>query len=248
MVIYKTTNLRNGKYYIGKQKKYTKKYFGSGSALKFALKKYGRKNFRKDILEICHSEAELQEKELAWIDKVDAVNDKNCYNLVRETSANKHRSYDDPEYRNKLSCRVKIAMHRPETYAKVVQNNSGENNPMYGKYRSDEFKRMVSEIHRGKQLSAETKRRISKSHCGLSPSPETKEKMKMSQVKRWDTIKIEVNWEKRRIFNSRASFVKFIREYNRGIPLGRVRGMGAKRINWKRALRGEYAFIKIIQK
>ena len=124
----------------------------------------------------------------------------------------------------------------------------GINNPMYGKYRSDEFKRMVSEIHRGKQLSAETKRRISKSHCGLSPSPETKEKMKMSQVKRWDTIKIEVNWEKRRIFNSRASFVKFIREYNRGIPLGRVRGMGAKRINWKRALRGEYAFITIIQK
>jgi len=248
MIIYRTTNLINGKFYIGKQKKYTIGYLGSGSALRRAIQKYGRKNFKKEILETCADEVELQAKELEWIDRLNAIKDKQCYNLVRETSPNKHRRYDDPSYRNKLSETVTAAMKRPGVHAKVSFNNRGENNPMYGKRRTSEFKKMISETHLGKRLSTETKDRISKSHCGLIPSTKTREKMRVSQLKRWDTIRIEVNWEVRKTFDSRANFVKFIREYNRGIPIGRVRGSGAQRINWKRALRGEYAFIKIIQK
>lgn len=248
MVIYRTTNLVNGKYYIGKQKKYTDRYLGSGIALKFAIKKYGKENFKKEILEVCNTEDELQNKELEWLDKLNAVKNKQCYNLVRETSPNIHRSYNDVEYRKKLSQSVKIAMNRPEVHAKIVCNNSGKNNPMYGKTRTDDFKKMVSQIHKGKQLSGQTKDRISKSHIGIKATGETREKMRKSQLKRWNTIRIEVNWEKRRVFDNRASFMKFIHKYNQEIPIGRVHGESPKRINWKRALRGEYAFIKIIQK
>ena len=41
MIIYKTTNLINGKFYIGKDSKNDPNYLGSGKILKKAFKKYG---------------------------------------------------------------------------------------------------------------------------------------------------------------------------------------------------------------
>ena len=41
MVIYKTTNLLNGKYYIGKDEKNNSDYLGSGKILKLAINKNG---------------------------------------------------------------------------------------------------------------------------------------------------------------------------------------------------------------
>lgn len=249
MVIYKTTNLINGKYYIGKQKCYTITYLGSGVALKYAIGKYGRKNFKKEILEVCGSESELQNKELEWLDKLGAVKDKQCYNLVRETSPNKHRSYNDPNYRKTLSQTVKEAMHRPDVYSKIVINNGGMNNPMYGKKRSESFKKMISWRHTGKRLSDETKSLIALSRRGNKASSETKHKMKISQAKRWDTIEIEVHLERGvKTFDCRTDFLTFVREYNSDIPIGRVKGIGKRRINWKRALKNGYDFILVTPK
>ena len=64
-IIYKTINLINGKYYIGKHK--TKNlndgYLGSGKLLKRAIRKYGKRNFVKEILLECSSEEEMNQKE-----------------------------------------------------------------------------------------------------------------------------------------------------------------------------------------
>ena len=51
--IYETTNLINGKKYIGKHKsnKFDTWYLGSGIVLKKAIKKYGRENFQTIIIE-----------------------------------------------------------------------------------------------------------------------------------------------------------------------------------------------------
>lgn len=51
MVIYKITNTINGKIYIGKQSNRNKKYMGSGKWIKRAIKKYGRSNFIKEIID-----------------------------------------------------------------------------------------------------------------------------------------------------------------------------------------------------
>lgn len=48
--IYRTTNLINGKTYIGQHKRKPGKYFGSGLLLKNAIKKYGKENFKVEIL------------------------------------------------------------------------------------------------------------------------------------------------------------------------------------------------------
>lgn len=249
MVIYKTINLINGKYYIGKQKSYTKSYLGSGTALKQAIKKYGKNNFKKEILEVCNKEDELKIKELWWLDKFDAVKDKHSYNLVRETSSNNHRSYDNIEYRQKLSESVKKTLSTIESKIRLRKQNGGINNPMYGKHRSKSFKKKMSIIHSGKVVSNSTKEKIRKSKLGVSLPNDVKNKMKISQNKRWDTIIIEMTLDGNYYeFTSRCQFKEFIYNYNQNIPTGRVRGPDPKRIGWKRALKGGYDFIRIIKK
>lgn len=50
IVIYKTTNLINNKIYVGKDSHNDSNYFGSGTILVKAIKKYGKENFKKEIL------------------------------------------------------------------------------------------------------------------------------------------------------------------------------------------------------
>ncbi|MBC8428286.1 hypothetical protein H8D04_00240 [bacterium] len=62
MIIYKTTNNINGKYYIGKSKYDNPEYIGSGIILKKAITKYGLENFSKEILEYCKTIDELNDR------------------------------------------------------------------------------------------------------------------------------------------------------------------------------------------
>ena len=65
--VYVTTNLINGKHYIGEHvtKNLNDNYLGSGVYLGKAFKKYGIENFKREILEYCDSKEaafKLQEK------------------------------------------------------------------------------------------------------------------------------------------------------------------------------------------
>lgn len=63
--VYKTTNLINGRIYIGvhKTEDLDDNYLGSGTYLLNAIKKYGRENFSKDIIAICDTEEEMYKLE-----------------------------------------------------------------------------------------------------------------------------------------------------------------------------------------
>lgn len=67
--IYITTNLINGRMYIGKHKseKYDSSYYGSGKILLYAIKKYGIENFSNSILDTAECLEELNEKEKYYI-------------------------------------------------------------------------------------------------------------------------------------------------------------------------------------
>lgn len=67
MIIYKTTNLINGKIYIGKDKNNNPKYLGSGKRLNSSINKYGIENFEKVIIEYCESEEHMRDREKFWI-------------------------------------------------------------------------------------------------------------------------------------------------------------------------------------
>ena len=63
MIIYQTTNLLNGKIYVGQDAKDNPNYYGSGIILERSIKKYGISNFKKDIIERCKSKKELDIRE-----------------------------------------------------------------------------------------------------------------------------------------------------------------------------------------
>lgn len=67
--IYETTNLLNGKTYIGQHhgEQFDFYYKGSGKLILQAFKKYGKENFQTLILEWCESEKELNEREIYYI-------------------------------------------------------------------------------------------------------------------------------------------------------------------------------------
>lgn len=81
MIIYKITNLINNKIYIGQDINNNSKYFGSGKLIISAIKKYGKKNFVKDILEYCINEKQMDEREIYWIKEFNATDKEIGYNI-----------------------------------------------------------------------------------------------------------------------------------------------------------------------
>jgi len=100
--IYITTNMINGKRYIG-QRKFSnswQRYLGSGSSLKSAIKKYGRENFKREIVDFAYNKEELNLKEILLIKELDAVGSENYYNILKG-GYNSEISYNNKIIRNK---------------------------------------------------------------------------------------------------------------------------------------------------
>ena len=80
--IYKITNLTNSKVYIGKHQTedVDDDYVGSGKLIKRAIEKYGVDNFRKEVLFIFNSEAEMNSKEAELVTEEFCARD-DTYNI-----------------------------------------------------------------------------------------------------------------------------------------------------------------------
>jgi len=119
--IYITTNLINGKRYIGQKmfRKDWKYYLGSGKGIKYAIKKYGRENFQRDIVAIAYSEKELDELEVEWINNYNAIKSYDFYNIAEGGNGN--------SLAGKTECEIKTIKEE------MSRRVAGENNPMYGK-------------------------------------------------------------------------------------------------------------------
>jgi len=81
VIVYKTTNLINGKWYIGRDSKNNPNYLGSGTVFKRAVKKYGKENFKKEILDYADDIEDLKNKETYWIKKTEAATSTDSYNI-----------------------------------------------------------------------------------------------------------------------------------------------------------------------
>ncbi len=82
--IYKTTNLINGKYYIGMHSTDNLKdgYIGSGKRLWYSIKKYGKENFLIEILEFYDNRELLKNREKELVNE-NLINDHLCMNLKK---------------------------------------------------------------------------------------------------------------------------------------------------------------------
>jgi len=135
--IYLTTNKINGKKYIGMCKNtHREKYIGSGKLLKQAIKKYGKENFDRVILQECETLDELSQSEIFWINFYNAVEDNNFYNL---TSGGFGGNSDYlKEYWSQLNKEERKVCRN---WAK--RSMVGSNNTMYGKKHTEETKKLI---------------------------------------------------------------------------------------------------------
>lgn len=170
--IYITTNIINGKRYLG-QKKFDDRwqsYLGSGEILKKAIKKYGKENFARNIIDIAYSDDELSQKEYDYSVFFNVVESDDWYNLVYGGSTINGYKFSEEQRKHMSEIR------------------RGERHPLYGKFHTDETKekirtalkgKYVGENHHnyGKQLSEETKYKISKANTGRVVSQEIKDKL-----------------------------------------------------------------------
>lgn len=162
--IYLTTNLLNGKIYVGmhrvKNDRKDDAYIGSGVALKRAIEKYGLSNFSNIVLEWCKDENELVTQEKYWIQKLDAQNKSVGYNMkdggiggfnIDVSGENNpmfgvHRyGADNPNYGNHRTAESRLQQRNS-----IAKNGGhhGNKNPMYGRLHSKESKKKMSENHK----------------------------------------------------------------------------------------------------
>jgi hypothetical protein len=146
-ILYKTTNLINGKTYIGihKTNNLDDGYLGSGFALTEALEKYGKDNFKREILEFCDSYDELIELEKVYVD-IDWVKNKSNYNL--KTGGQSVGILSD-ESKNKISETLKSKYKNGEISINRPMGLEPWNKGLVGKY-DEEYRLKISEGLKGR--------------------------------------------------------------------------------------------------
>lgn len=166
-LVYKTTNLVNGKFYIGCHQTNNRDdgYMGSGTLLKRAIQKYGEGNFKREILFEALTPQEMFEKEKELV-----VVGPESYNLKRGGEGG-FDFLNSPEGIKK----------REWTFDKWRRAGTAEASRTFAKrYREDlkfkdKIKRAaslggkVSSGFRGKSHSEETKRKMSEGAKGRIP-------------------------------------------------------------------------------
>lgn len=162
--VYLTTNLINNKKYVGQHNgEINDDYLGSGVHLLKAIKKYGKQNFKKEILEECFSQQTLDEAEKRWIKIFNAVERKDFYNIAEGGKGGNPILGLTPEEekarREKISQKMK-GTNNP-FYKKGFHK---EQHPLWGKHHSEESKEKMRQSKKGKKLSEEHKKHISQSN------------------------------------------------------------------------------------
>lgn len=207
--VYITTNLINGKQYLGKHNGKNPNYMGSGKLLKQAILKYGKENFDIEIIadNLTEEESYKLEKQLSleW----NVVESDDWYNLkiggFGFSSGELHPLFGverSPEYRKKLS-EANMGKHPPEEQIEKMRARmagsgnpcyglTGKNHPAYGHKRTEEGQRRLTEFLKNRVVSQEERKRMSLARIGkntgqdnVMSNPVYVEKVRLSKLGRY---------------------------------------------------------------
>lgn len=181
-IVYMTTNVINGKKYIGQHQCKTEKdsYLGSGTALVRDIKEYGRKCFVRETLYVAESQDELNEKEIEFIAKYNAVESSEFYNFARGGLC--VEGCMNPMYGH---------VYTEEERKKIGNGQRGEKHWNYGQHWSEEIKAKISESHKGLPawnkgipMREESKKKLSAANSGKERTDLARQHMREAHLGR----------------------------------------------------------------
>lgn len=159
-IVYETTNIVNGKIYVGVHKTNTAEfdgYLGSGTYLDNAVKKYGKDNFTRRTLFSLPSSDSAYAKEAEIVNE-EFLNRNDVYNMALGGNLGDETGWD----------KVNRSPRRS-----IISNNhsirmTGDGNPMYGTRRPEHSKNMTREGNSfyGKSHTIQTRVAMSESRIG----------------------------------------------------------------------------------
>lgn len=171
---YVTTNLINGKKYIGDHStdNLDDGYLGSGNLFTKKVNEYGRENFKKEIIEFFDTKQAAFDAQEKWINQYDTLvpngynispkgghNVSGCWNEISLEKKRKSvkKFYDEhPEIVEDIRQKL-IGIKRSNKTKRILsESKKGEKNPMYGK----------SSPRKGAQLSKDQKEKLSNLYKG----------------------------------------------------------------------------------
>jgi group I intron endonuclease len=198
----------NGKCYIGSHctNNINDKYFGSGQAIKNAIKKYKNENFLRIILKYYNTVEEARLSEGKYIRLFDTLQP-NGYNVhkeggtvygysigmlgkthTEETKEKIRKLFKDKPlshiHKKHLSDSLKGHIISNETREKISKTLIKNESSSWKKPRTPEQREQMSKLHKGKKLSKEQIEIIRNTHLGKKLSEEHKEKISKANIGR----------------------------------------------------------------
>ena len=168
--IYKITNTKTGKVYIGKTTRSLNDRLqghinsadrGDNFKLSRAIRKYGKENFIIEPIDFAETRDELNEKEVYYINEYKSL--ETGYNMTIGGEGGN-------TYINKSDEEMKVISERISTALRKNNGNHGQfvgpKNGMYGKHQTPEAKEKISKASKGRKFSKEHNRKISEYYRG----------------------------------------------------------------------------------
>ena len=204
--VYLTTNLKNGKKYIGDHSTNNLEdgYLGSGKPyFQRALKEYGKENFKREILEFFESKEEAfnaQEKFIIFYNTLTP----DGYNISPKGGYGVPKSYLSEETKEKIGNSSRGRFHTAESKLKMGRR---------GRKFSEESKEKMRKTAQKRKASEETKLKMRNSKLNRTLSEESKNKLSNSKKGKPSPMKGKNHSEESKLKISRSK-----RGIGKGIP------------------------------
>lgn len=198
--LYKTTNLVNGKYYIGVHKGdvVDESYLGSGRLITLAIKKYGKNNFKREILKTFNTVEEMFAEECKTVNQ-DVVDDENSYNLC---IGGRGGIFKSPEHVERMRAVNKYYSNTPKGKSVRSTNMKKLNNKNWARteYRK-EMSKLVNEqnkkMWKNKEFIKNQREKQSQNKKMLWKSPEYRKKTLEGRKNTWASKAYKENMSKK---------------------------------------------------
>lgn len=161
--IYKTTNLKTGKFYVGihSTNNLNDGYLGSGTRLRRSIRRNGKENFKIEHLQFFDNRTDLVNREKELVNE-ELLKDAVCMNLKPGGTGGFNNKEHEERFKNASKYSYKIALENGRNKMKWLRENDAE---WYDRWQLNKSKSLKGlQTFLGKTHKEETKIKIGKAN------------------------------------------------------------------------------------